>query len=99
MRPFWPPGEAAQADYEALRAGVLTGAPLADATAVRFARGGLVALLAHPSSQPEFVALVHGAQRPAWTPHADPRLGALAAGYRLLLAGAEQGPLPQAVQR
>ena len=99
MRSFWPPSEAAQADYEALRAGALAGAPLADATAVRFARGGLAALLARPTSQPEFVAALHGAPRPAWTPHADPRLDALAAGYRLLLAAADQLPATGAVQR
>jgi hypothetical protein len=29
---------------------------------------------------------VLGAQRPAWTPHTDPRLDALAASYELLLA-------------
>ena len=99
MRSFWPPSEAAQADYEALRAAVLAGAPLAEATAIRFARGGLAALLARPISEPEFVAAVHGAPRPAWTPHADPRLDALAAGYGLLLAAADQLPATGAVQR
>jgi len=42
---------------------------------------------------------VHGAPRPAWTPHADPRLDALAAGYRLLLAAADQSPATGEVQR
>jgi len=99
MRSFWPPGEAAQADYEALRAGVLAGAPLAEATAVRFAHGGLAALLAHPTAEPEFVAAVHSAPRPAWTPHADPRLDTLATGYSMLLAAADQLPAAGAVQR
>lgn len=86
MRPFWPPAEAAQADYEGLRAAVLAGAPLGDATAVRFTRGGLVALIARPVAAPVFVAVVLGAPRPPWTPHADPRLGTLAGDYGLLLA-------------
>ncbi len=85
MRVFWPPAEAAQADYEALRAAVLVGTPLADARALRFARAGLVGLLDRPVSEPVFVACLHGAGRPPWTPQADPRLDALAAGYALLL--------------
>jgi len=99
MRPFWPPTEAAQADYEALRAAVLAGTPHADATAVRFARGGLVALIARPVSEPVFVALVQGATRPAWSPHGDPRHGALAAGYALLLEAADQTARRGAVER
>jgi hypothetical protein len=89
VRLFWPPAEAAQADYESMRAGVLAGTTLADSAAARFARGGLAALIARPVADPVFVAIVHGAPRPAWTPHADPRLEALAAGYGLLLAGAD----------
>jgi hypothetical protein len=38
---------------------------------------------------PVFVAVVQGAPRPAWTPHTDPRLEALVAGYGLLLANAK----------
>ncbi|MGH8303448.1 MAG: hypothetical protein ACRET5_18510 [Steroidobacteraceae bacterium] len=89
MRAFWPPAEAAQADYEALRAGVVAGTPLTDALAVRFARGGLAALLARPNAEPVFAAELLGAGRPGWTPYADPRLDALAAGYGLLLATGE----------
>lgn len=89
MRSFWPPAEAAQSDYEALRAAVLAGAPLLDSAAVRFSRGGLVALITRPVAEPVFVAVVHGAPRPAWTPHTDPRREALAAGYGLLLAHAD----------
>jgi hypothetical protein len=91
MRPLWPPGEAAQADYEALRAAALAGTPLADATAARFATGGLAALIAHPLTEPVFLAVVHGAPRHPWTPHTDPRLEALAAGFELLLMGAGNG--------
>jgi hypothetical protein len=32
-----------------------------------------------------FVAELIGAERPAWTPHLDPRVTALAAGYQFLL--------------
>ncbi len=99
MRSLWPPAEAAQADYEALRAAVLAGTPLSDATALRFARGGLVALIARPVSEPVFVAELHAAPRPAWSPHADPRLGALAAGYALLLDAADQHAHLGAVER
>jgi hypothetical protein len=84
-RTFWPPAEAAQADYEALRAAVLAGCPLANEAAARVARGGLAALVARPVADPVFVAAVRGAPRPPWTPHGDPRLDALAAGYGLLL--------------
>ena len=98
MREFWPPADAAQADYERLRAAVLAGAPAADAAAVRFARGGLAALVARPGadSDPVFVAILRGASRPAWTPHADPRLEALAAGYVLLPADADEESIKQA---
>jgi hypothetical protein len=39
-----------------------------------------------------FVAELLGAARPAWTPHADPRMSALAAGYQFLLDTAVQTP-------
>lgn len=89
MRRFWPPAEAAQADYETLRAAVLAGTPLVGPTAQRFGRGGVAALIARPAADPMFVAIVQGAPRPAWTPHADPRLEALACGYGLLLTKAD----------
>jgi hypothetical protein len=91
MRALWPPGEAAQADYEALRAAALAGTPLADAAAARFAKGGLAALIARPLAEPVFVATVRGAPRHPWTPHTDPRLEALVAGFELLLLGAGNG--------
>jgi hypothetical protein len=98
MRAFWPPGEAAQADYERLRAGALAATPVADVAALRFARGGVVALLTGPGSEPVFVGVVVGAPRPAWSAHGDPRLEALAAGYGLLLDAAEQTAPAGAVQ-
>ena len=83
---FWPVGEAAQANYEALRAHVLaTGAMPDSLIAARFARRGLPGLIAWPSSDPVFDAALLGAPRPPWTPHDDPRLDALAAGFALLL--------------
>jgi hypothetical protein len=85
-RRFWPAGEAAQADYEALRAHVLaTGTPPESLAAARFDRRGLPGLIAWPSAEPMFAAALLGAARPPWSPHADPRLDALAAGFALLL--------------
>lgn len=86
MRARWLVGEAAQADYEALRAAVLAGRPLLGVAAGRFERRGLAGLICWPTAAPAFAATVVGARRPAWTPHADPRLDALAAGYQLVLA-------------
>lgn len=86
MRSFWPAGEAAQADYEALRHTVLAGGEMLTIAAARFERRGLAGLIAWPSAEPVFTATVVGASRPPWTPHSDPRLDALAAGFELLLA-------------
>jgi hypothetical protein len=84
-RRFWPIGEAAQADYEVLRKAVLSGEPLESLTAARFARRGLAGLIAWPSAEPVYSAALVSAQRAPWTPYADPRLDALAAGYELIL--------------
>ena len=93
-RSFWPPAEAAQLDYETLREHVLERAVLpAGVAAARFARRGLAGLIAWPAAEPVFVADLVGAARPAWTPHQDRRVTALAAGYEFLLqlaAGAER---------
>ena len=86
MRPFWPAAEAAQCDYEILREAVLGGGQVVTIAAGRFERRGLAGFIAWPGSEPVFAARLAGAVRPAWTPHADPRLEALAAGYELLLA-------------
>ena len=90
MRSLWPAGEAAQADYEALRAAALAGATLAGAAAARFARGGLAALIARPHAEAVFVAVLRGAPRAPWSAHGDPRTDALVAGFGLLLAIDEQ---------
>lgn len=86
MRSFWPAGEAAQADYETLRAAVLTGDGWTDnLAAARFRRRGLAGLIAWPSAEPVFVATLAGMPRPVWSPHADPRQGVLADAYGLLI--------------
>jgi hypothetical protein len=88
-RSFWPPAEAAQIDYETLRAQVCEHSVLpAGLAAARFARRGLAGLIAWPSAEPVFVAELVAAVRPAWTPHEDPRVAALAAGYQFLLDAA-----------
>lgn len=85
-RAFWPVAEGAQADYEALRGHVLGTGELPDSLpAARFARRGLAGLIAWPAAEPVLTATLLGARRPPWTPHADPRLQALAAGFALLL--------------
>ena len=96
---FWPPAEAAQADYEMLRACVLAAGSLPGGlAAARFARRGLAGLIAWPAAEPDFRAQLAGAARPPWTPHADPREQALAAAYEFLLsaAGALAAPGSQA---
>jgi hypothetical protein len=85
VRALWPVGEAAQADYETLRVAVLAGTPLLGTAAARFERRGLAGLITHPTTEPTFTATMHGACRPAWTPHTDPRVDALAAGYQFIL--------------
>jgi hypothetical protein len=82
---FWPVGEAAQADYEALRIQVLDGEEAASVSAARFARRGLAGLIAWPAAEPVFTGPVLGGTRPRWSPHDDPRLDALAAGFGFLL--------------
>jgi hypothetical protein len=59
--------------------------PLVGVAAGRFARRGLAGLIAWPASEPQYEAVIVGARRPPWTPHADPRLEALATAYELIL--------------
>ena len=88
-RSFWPPAEAAQADYEMLRAHLLRHGMLPDdLAAARFARRGLAGLITWPVSEPVFAGELLGAARQAWSPHADERISALAAGYQFLLEAA-----------
>lgn len=85
MRALWPVTDQIQADYEALRALALADADLCGPTAVRFARQGLAGLIAWRRMEPPFSVSVAGAERPPWTPYADPRLEALAAVYEFVL--------------
>ena len=88
-RSFWPPVEAAQVDYETLRPHECEHSGLPEGlAAARFARRGLAGLIAWPSAEPVFVADLVAAARPAWTPHEDPRVAALAASYQFLLEAA-----------
>ena len=85
-RSFWPVAEAAQSDYESLRSHLLTVGALPDSSAAaRFSRRGLAGLIAWPTSEPVFQADLVASLRPKWTPYADPRVDALAAGFALLL--------------
>ena len=94
-RVFWPPGEAAQADYEMLRSCVLRDGRLPPGlAAARFARRGLAGLIAWPAAEPDFRAQLAGAARPPWTPGADPREQALAAAYQFLLDAAATSAAP-----
>jgi hypothetical protein len=85
-REFWPVGEAAQADYEQLRGLALAGVPALGASARRFERYGLWALVASPQAAPAYVASFVGAQRPAWSPYQDPRALALGDGFQIIAA-------------
>jgi len=89
---FWPLREAAQADYETLRAAVLAGTPRCDPAAARFEGAGLWGLIRRPAAEPVFLATLVGALRPPWSPHADPRWDALAETYRFVVGagGADQ---------
>ena len=88
-RSFSPPAEAAQADYERLRAHLLSHDVLPDdLAAARFARRGLAGLITWPVSEPVFAGELLGAARAAWNPYADERISALAASFHFLLEAA-----------
>jgi hypothetical protein len=95
---FWPLREAAQADYEALRVAVLAGTRRCDPAAARFERAGLWGLIRRPAAEPAFLATLVGALRPPWSPHADPRLDALAESYRFVLGAAGTGQTVRSMQ-
>lgn len=97
---FWPVGEAAQADYEALRAAALAGKrPRDELAAARFERRGLDGLIAWPSSEPVYLGVVIGARRPAWSGSEDPCEAALGDAYGFLVARAPVPQLGRAVSR
>lgn len=86
IRQFWPVNEQSQADYETLREAVLSGKPLESLCAARFDRRGLAGLIAWPRAESAYAAVILGADRPPWTPYADPRIEALASSYELILS-------------
>ena len=97
-RELWPIGEAAQADYEALRAAALREAsPQSDLAAARFGRRGMAGLIAWPTSDPDYLASLVGAERPPWSGHEDPREQALCEVYGLLLGAGESAAKLRAV--
>jgi hypothetical protein len=98
-RCFWPIGEAAQADYEVLREAVLSGEPMQSLTAARFARRGLAGLIAWPAAEPVYTAVISGAERARWAPHADPRLDALVGGYELIVRASPDVAIAQRKRR
>jgi hypothetical protein len=85
MRTLWPVTDRIQAEYESLRALALVNAELDGPAALRFAQQGLVGLIAWRRVEIPFSLSLVGAQRPAWTPYADPRSDALSAVYEFLL--------------
>ena len=99
MRAFWPAAEAAQTEYESLRSAALSRVSPSTPTWLRFGRHGLIALITTPEFDPTFSAAVVGVSRPPWSPHNDPRLEVLAAGYEFVLAGAPRANGQLEVQR
>jgi hypothetical protein len=98
---FWPLAEAAQSDYELLRAAALAGEAARDElAAARFTRRGLAGVIAWPRSEPVYLGALVGAQRPPWSGAEDPREAALGEVYGFLVAHApEIAQLPRAVGR
>jgi hypothetical protein len=98
---FWPVAEAAQSDYELLRAAALAGeAPRDELAAARFARRGLAGVIAWPRSEPVYLGALVGAQRPPWSGAEDPREAALGEVYGFLVAHAPAtGALRRAIGR
>jgi hypothetical protein len=85
MRTLWPVTDHIQAEYESLRALALADAELGGPSALRFAQQGLAGLLAWRRVELPFSVSLVGAQRPPWTPYADPRSESLSAVYEFLL--------------
>jgi hypothetical protein len=81
MRTLWPVTDRIQAEYESLRALALADAELGGPSALRFAQQGLVGLISWRRIELPFSVSLVDAQRPPWTPYADPRLDALMPGF------------------
>ena len=97
---FWPVGEAAQADYEALRAAALAGeSDRSSLVAARFGRHGLAGLIASPATEPVWLGDLVGTERPPWSGREDPRELALCEVYGFLLERASLATVARAVAR
>lgn len=96
---LWPVAQAAQVDYEELRAVAIAGGGSISVAARRFDQLGLAGLIASPAAEATFAAALIGADRPPWTPHADPRVDAVVAGYGLLLEAGAAGPIARQARR
>ena len=97
---FWPVGEAAQADYEQLRAAVLAAETIGELLAARrFARRGLAGLIGWPQSHADYLGCLVGARRPPWSGAGDPREAQLADAYGFLLGRVASGQPVRAVGR
>lgn len=95
---FWPIGEAAQADYERLRAAALAGEAVEGLLAARrFAHRGLPGLISWPRAEPAYLGSVIGACRPPWSGADDPRDARLAEAYGFLLGRVASGQALRAV--
>jgi hypothetical protein len=91
---FWPVSEPAQADYERLRALVLAGERCGELLAARrFERRGLAGLVSWPQAEPDYLASLIGAGRPAWCGSEDPREQQLRDAYGFLLADTDSNLL------
>jgi hypothetical protein len=83
---LWPIAEAAQADYEQLRAIAVAGDKPGDLLAARrFARRGLAGLISWPAAEPVYLGSMIGAPRPPWSGSEDPREAQLCDTYVFLL--------------
>lgn len=91
MKRLWAIGEAAQADYERLRAAVLSGSMPIGVAARRFDAEGMWGLIRRPAAEPVFTARMVSVARPAWTPYGDPRLDSLADAYSVVLDAPRPG--------
>jgi hypothetical protein len=78
---------------------VLSGEAVQSLAAARFARRGLAGLIVWPVAEPIFSAVMLSAERPPWTPYADPRLDALAAAYELIVSVPADAGVAERIRR
>jgi len=94
----WRANEAAQVEYERLRATLLAGEALDQSLAWRrLQRHGLAGLIDWQDAQASFAGSLEGARRVSWSGAVDPREGRLAEVYGFLLAAGASEPVVRAV--